>query len=76
MSMMKITRREALLAGGLAALGAAVPGSAEAVPGQMEAAIRNAIGTPTIRNRSCPSVERAPAPFRSGAMVPWNRSCG
>jgi len=49
MSMMKITRREALLAGGLAALGVAVPGSAEAVPGQMEAAIRNAIGTPTIR---------------------------
>jgi len=49
MSMMKITRREALLAGGLAALGAAVPGPAEAVPGQMEAAIRNAIGTPTIR---------------------------
>ena len=49
MSTMKITRREALLAGGLAALGAAVPESAEAVPGQMEAAIRNAIGTPTIR---------------------------
>jgi sulfur-oxidizing protein SoxY len=47
--MLKITRRDVLLAGGLAALGAAVPGSAEAVPGQMEAAIRNAIGTPTIR---------------------------
>jgi sulfur-oxidizing protein SoxY len=49
MTMMKITRREALLAGGLAALGAAIPGSAEAVSGQMETAIRNAIGTPTIR---------------------------
>jgi sulfur-oxidizing protein SoxY len=49
MSMMKITRRDVLLAGGLAAFGAAVPRSAEAVSGQMEAAIRNAIGTPTIR---------------------------
>jgi sulfur-oxidizing protein SoxY len=49
MSMMKITRREVLLAGGLAAVGAAIPGSAKAVAGQMETAIRNAIGTPTIR---------------------------
>jgi len=49
MSMMKITRREVLLAGGLAAAGATMPGSAEAVAGQMETAIRNAIGTPTIR---------------------------
>jgi sulfur-oxidizing protein SoxY len=49
MSMMKITRREVLLAGGLAAVGATTPGSAMAVPGQMETAIRNAIGTPTIR---------------------------
>src|SRR5580658_8127741 len=30
----------------------------------------------TMRNRNCPSLHRAPAPARSGAMVPWNLSCG
>ena len=30
----------------------------------------------TIRNRNCPSLHRAPAPARSGAMVPWNLSSG
>src|SRR5579863_2781410 len=30
----------------------------------------------TIRNRNCPSVERAPAPVRSGASVPWNFCSG
>src|SRR5215211_2407128 len=30
----------------------------------------------TIRNRNCPSDQRAPAPFRSGARLPWNRSSG
>src|SRR5580692_9115220 len=30
----------------------------------------------TMRNRNCPSLHRAPAPARSGAMVPWNLSSG
>src|SRR5580693_6585857 len=30
----------------------------------------------TMRSRSCPSLHRAPAPARSGAMVPWNLSSG
>jgi sulfur-oxidizing protein SoxY len=48
MSMMKITRRDAM-AGGLAVLGAsALPGPAAAL-GQMDTAIRNAFGEATIR---------------------------
>src|SRR5580704_5330256 len=30
----------------------------------------------TMRSRNCPSLHRAPAPPRSGAMVPWNLSSG
>ena len=30
----------------------------------------------TIRSRNCPSDQRDPAPLRSGASVPWNRSSG
>jgi sulfur-oxidizing protein SoxY len=48
MSMMRITRREVLLAGGLTALGASLPAPAAAL-GQMDNAIRNAFGEATIR---------------------------
>ena len=30
----------------------------------------------TIRNLNCPADQRVPAPLRSGARVPWNRSSG
>src|ERR1700685_2401465 len=30
----------------------------------------------TMRSRNCPSLHRAPAPARSGAMLPWNLSSG
>lgn len=49
MTMMKITRREVLLAGGLTALGASALPAPAAALGQMDAAIRNAFGEATIR---------------------------
>jgi sulfur-oxidizing protein SoxY len=48
MSMLKITRREAM-AGGLAALGASALPAPAAALGQMDTAIRNAFGEATIR---------------------------
>ena len=30
----------------------------------------------TIRSLNCPGDQRVPAPARSGASVPWNRSSG
>ena len=30
----------------------------------------------TIRSLNCPGDQRVPAPARSGARVPWNRSSG
>ena len=49
--MMIVTRREALIAGGLAAAGAASPASpaAASTPGQMERAIRQMIGEAEVR---------------------------
>jgi sulfur-oxidizing protein SoxY len=44
-----ITRRDALILGGLAAAGAASPSPAAAVPGQMEAAIRQVIGEAKVQ---------------------------
>jgi sulfur-oxidizing protein SoxY len=41
---LKISRRDALILGGIAAAGAASPTPSAAVPGQMEAAIRKTIG--------------------------------
>jgi sulfur-oxidizing protein SoxY len=51
---MKVTRRDALKAASVVAVGAAVPGVAQAqvqsfVPGQMEAAIRKVLGEAPIR---------------------------
>ena len=48
MSMLKITRRDAM-AGGLAALGASALPAPAAALGQMDTAIRNAFGEATIR---------------------------
>ena len=48
MSMLKITRRDAM-AGGLAALGASALPTPAAALGQMDTAIRNAFGEATIR---------------------------
>ena len=45
----KITRREALILGGIAGAGAASPTPSDAVPGQMEAAIRKAIGDAKVQ---------------------------
>ena len=45
----KITRRDALLLGGVAAAGAASPTPSLGVPGQMEAAIRKAIGDTKVQ---------------------------
>src|SRR4029077_3005480 len=44
-----VTRRDALVLGGLAVAGAAVPTPAAAVPGQMEAAIRKVVGEAKVR---------------------------
>ena len=41
---LRITRRDALILGGMAAAGATAPTPSRAVPGQMEAAIRKVIG--------------------------------
>ena len=49
MTRMKVTRRDALILGGIAATGAALPESSAAVPGQMEAAIRAAIGDAKVQ---------------------------
>jgi sulfur-oxidizing protein SoxY len=46
---LRITRRDALILGGLAAAGAASPTPAPAVPGQMEAAIRKVIGDAKVQ---------------------------
>ena len=46
---LKITRREALIFGGMAAAGAAGSTPSAAVPGQMEAAIRKAIGDAKVQ---------------------------
>jgi sulfur-oxidizing protein SoxY len=44
-----ITRRDALILGGIAVAGAASPRPAAAVPGQMEAAIRKTIGDAKVQ---------------------------
>jgi sulfur-oxidizing protein SoxY len=50
MSRLRITRRDALKAAGVAAVGAALPVPAQAsVPGQMETAIRHVIGEAQVR---------------------------
>jgi sulfur-oxidizing protein SoxY len=50
MRRLNITRRDVLIAGGLAASAAALPRPAQAAtPGQMEAAIRSVVGQATIR---------------------------
>jgi sulfur-oxidizing protein SoxY len=49
MKKLAVTRRDALILGGLAAAGAASPTPAAAVPGQMEAAIRNVIGEAKVQ---------------------------
>jgi sulfur-oxidizing protein SoxY len=49
MRRLKITRRDALILGGMAAAGAAAPTASQAVPGQMEAAIRSAIGNAKVQ---------------------------
>ena len=50
MTRLKITRRDALKAGGVAAIGAALPAPAQGnVPGQMEAAIRSVLGAAKIQ---------------------------
>jgi sulfur-oxidizing protein SoxY len=46
---LRITRRDALILGGLAAAGAASPTPSLAVPGQMEAAIRKVIGDAEVQ---------------------------
>jgi sulfur-oxidizing protein SoxY len=46
---LRITRRDALLLGGIAAAGAASPAPSHAVPGQMEAAIRKVIGDAKVQ---------------------------
>jgi sulfur-oxidizing protein SoxY len=46
---LKITRREALILGGIAAAGATASTPSTAVPGQMEAAIRKAIGDAKVQ---------------------------
>jgi len=46
---LRITRRDALILGGLAAAGAASPTPSIAVPGQMEAAIRKVIGDAKVQ---------------------------
>ena len=50
MRRLNITRRDVLIAGGLAASAAALPRSVQAAtPGQMEAAVRNVIGDAKIQ---------------------------
>jgi len=50
MMKISITRRDVLVAGGAAAVGAALPAPAQAsVPGQMETAIRHVIGEAEVR---------------------------
>jgi sulfur-oxidizing protein SoxY len=52
MKKLRITRRDVLVAGSAAAVGAALPAQAQVqsyVPGQMEAAIRKVLGEATIR---------------------------
>jgi len=44
-----VTRRDALVLGGLAVAGAAAPTPSAAVPGQMEAAIRKVVGEAQVR---------------------------
>jgi sulfur-oxidizing protein SoxY len=46
---LKITRRDALILGGMAAAGATAPTPSRAVPGQMEAAIRKVIGDAKVQ---------------------------
>ena len=46
---LKMTRRDALILGGIAATGAASPTPSAALPGQMEAAIRKAIGDAKVQ---------------------------
>jgi len=46
---LKMTRRDALILGGIAATGAASPTPSAALPGQMEAAIRKVIGDAKVQ---------------------------
>jgi len=49
MTRLRVTRRDALILGGIAAAGAASLTPSAAVPGQMEAAIRKAIGDAKVQ---------------------------
>src|SRR5437763_6456186 len=49
MARLNISRRDALILGGIAAAGAAAPTPSAAVPGQMEAAIRRVIGEAKVQ---------------------------
>jgi sulfur-oxidizing protein SoxY len=49
MTRLRITRRDALMLGGMAAAATAAPSPSFAVPGQMEAAIRKVIGDAKVQ---------------------------